>query len=272
MFAKLLKHEFRATRGLIGTVALATLAASVMMAVSVNAMESEWLSSDALELVGGLVLIAAMFTMLGSYFAGLYGLMNRFYKSRFTDEGYLTFTLPAGHHALLLSSLLNTLIGMVLLVLIGAAGAAVGVGGIVLGQFSRSFVWADMSFFWEELWAMLKGLDFAYVRMMAAALVTALVTVTANVVHVMMVITLVCLTLRRHRVIAGIGIYYLLQMGLSLVMNGLVYAAVSQTSDLNVALQQAQNSSLMTCAVQLAFGAASYFVMHWLLSRKLNLN
>ena len=43
--------------------------------------------------------------------ASLFFMIYRFYKRCFTDEGYLTFTLPVTNHQILLSSIINCIIG-----------------------------------------------------------------------------------------------------------------------------------------------------------------
>ena len=51
-------------------------------------------------------------------------LLIRFYKNKFTDEGYLTFTLPVTSHQILLSSLVNFLLWSVI--------TTVAAGGTIL--------------------------------------------------------------------------------------------------------------------------------------------
>ena len=122
MFAKLLKHEWRSTREMLGILCLISLGASLLGGLTmcylfyVNSHDGG--GSNALEILSVLFMIAAMIALAVVGAAAVLVYMGRFYKSRFTDEGYLTFTLPVNTHQNLLASLVNTAIGMVLITLV----------------------------------------------------------------------------------------------------------------------------------------------------------
>ena len=117
MFTKLLKHEWRATRGMLGTLCLVCLGASLLgggtMRYLIGATFQE-AQHDAIVVLNVLAMVAAMIVVAVAGVAGLFLYIGRFYKSRFTDEGYLTFTLPVNTHQNLLSSMINSAIGMVI--------------------------------------------------------------------------------------------------------------------------------------------------------------
>ena len=120
MFAKLLKHEWKATAGPLGLLTLGAAGIAVFGALVLRTL-LHLIESDALIGAANLLLIPMGLLVVFSFLAiGLYALgvslllLVRFYKSRFSDQGYLTFTLPAkpSHiHKLLLPPLkyMNTI-------------------------------------------------------------------------------------------------------------------------------------------------------------------
>ena len=121
MFAKLLKYEWRATRGSLGTLCLVNLAASLLggltMRYLVWASSAQGSENQFLVVISVLAMIGAIIVVAVSGVAALILLIGRFYKSRFTDEGYLTFNLPVSVHQNLLASMTNTILGMILVFL-----------------------------------------------------------------------------------------------------------------------------------------------------------
>lgn len=79
----------------------------------------------------------------------------RFYKTMYTDEGYLTHTLPVTKHQILISKTLNS--GLWVLFVILGVYLSVGVLGIsLIGAFlpegyTFSDVWSELSPYWGEI-------------------------------------------------------------------------------------------------------------------------
>ena len=121
MFAKLLKHEFRTSAkslGLFSIVLLTSCAISFLFSFFLytsNPIQDNNIWNTITNSLMGF----AMFSMVAYGFCVVFIPYSQFYKSKFTDQGYLTFTLPVNTHQILLSSILNTifwaLIGIVVL-------------------------------------------------------------------------------------------------------------------------------------------------------------
>ena len=110
MFAKLLKYERKATAPLLGLLSLICIITATLCGVSMVLSKISWespvmaaLVRVALGLAYAIFFISIIAYGLGATLLVLY----RFYKNKFTDEGYLTFTLPVKSSQLFLSSLLN---------------------------------------------------------------------------------------------------------------------------------------------------------------------
>lgn len=117
MLSKLLKHEFRATGRIMGPLYLVLLATSVGMRVSLQLLNHT--DSRLLRMLGGVLAMAYVVAILGVCFAAFGLMIQRFYRSLLTDEGYLMFTLPVSVHQHIWSKLIVSTVWFL------ATGAAV---------------------------------------------------------------------------------------------------------------------------------------------------
>lgn len=125
MFAKLLKMEFRSTWNVLGILCLSLVGAGLLGGVAIRYLEGASAPKQWLEVLCTLAITAAVLFFVVCGVAALIVQIVRFYRSRFTDEGYLTFTLPVTTHQVLLSSFLTSAVNLI-------AVAAVSVIGLVL--------------------------------------------------------------------------------------------------------------------------------------------
>ena len=124
MLRKLLKHEFRATGRIMGPLYLVLLATSVGMRVSIQVLNHA--DSRLLRMLGGLLAMAYVVAIMGVCFAAFGLMIQRFYRSLLTDEGYLMFTLPVSVHQHIWSKLIVSAVWFL------ATGAAVMVSMLVV--------------------------------------------------------------------------------------------------------------------------------------------
>ena len=112
MFLKLLKHESHATAR-----ALMPLMGGLLL-VALLARGSIWLTQNAKSNATNIisVLLIAMFVLgcIAIVVTTMILMMNRFKKSVFSDEGYLTHTLPVNTSSILLCHLLLSFAGILL--------------------------------------------------------------------------------------------------------------------------------------------------------------
>ncbi len=208
MLGKLLKHEWRAVWKIPTLLIGILLAVAVLSGLSFTLpiWDSEWIG---LPLSGMMLFVLFYVCMIGLGLGITIYLAVRYYKSMFTDEGYLTHTLPVTSHQLLLSKVIT----MSVWELIGAAAVAMSMvvfGGIVLlslamkqSSFALDFMEA-VSELWE-LWESpyLNGfLEFA-VSIVCLVLVSA-------VGGAMIIIGAVNLgqMARSHRILGAVGAYF----------------------------------------------------------------
>lgn len=124
MLRKLLKHEFRATARIMGPLYLVLLATALGMRFSFQVLTRA--DSRMLNALGGLLSAAYVVAILGVCFAAFGLMIQRFYRSLLTDEGYLMFTLPVSVHQHVWSKLIVSSVWFI------ATGAAVMVSMLVM--------------------------------------------------------------------------------------------------------------------------------------------
>ena len=275
MFAKLLKHEWRSTREMLGILCLISLGASLLGGLTmcylfyVNSHDGG--GSDALEILSVLFMIAAMIALAVVGAAAVLVYMGRFYKSRFTDEGYLTFTLPVNTHQNLLASLVNTAIGMVLITLVicacGVLWLAIAFAGV---EGFYQTVWEHFPELWEKLWSLVQthAGEIPW-GVMARGMLSALTGAINSLVMLMLAVTVGSLIAKKHKILAAVAVFY----GIHVLISIATAFLMSATTALSGGALAAMSSFFgRTALLMTALSLGGYFLMYWLVDRKLNLN
>lgn len=279
MFGKLLKHEFRSQRSLFGWLTVAALGAAVIGAgalqLLIHILREEMYAAATIvneSREGFLILatIALMLLVMALVFAiAAYGaavrlmLIYRFYKHHFTDEGYLTFTLPATTHQLLLSSTTNIIIWNLI------SGIVTVVG--LLGMFTPLFVlagqegadiFAEIAYVFTEIYG--NGFFVLYAVMLIC-------TALGTTILPLLAVTIGAQISKKYKLLAGIGVFIGLNMAVSFVTG--IVSAISAIADLFML----EASGVMTLTyltpsvLYLGIAIGGYYLMHHMVSRKLNL-
>lgn len=266
MFGKLIKAEWRASRRVVGLLCLAVLLAGLVLGgIGCGLFLGEtynWHMHGTVELLLALLTAAAMMTMAIAWAASVFYALWRFYKSRFTEEGYLTFTLPVNGHQLMLSSILASILEILAVILATAAATLLGMGVCALG-----LPWKEVpADFWPKAWEQLGEAWSEFARHGDIAVQAALMMLLgalSRLIVLMLAVTIGGMAAKKHPVLmallayCGIGFVQML-ISLTVLASGLV-----QTSGLTVGIMNAM--SLVTIL-------GGYFLMYFLTTRKLNLN
>lgn len=281
MFAKLLKHEFSATGRLMNILSIVMLATSLVATVLLRLLLSldRLVPDDApdfllLSLSSSLsILLGACAVLAVTYCIGtIVILLIQFYRSKFTDQGYLTFTLPAGTRDILLSSYLNALIWLV----IGAAVTILSVlivalfGSTTEGLINIRVCQLIRNAF-QGFWGLLTEYGKLNVFDMILFLIHGIVSGLSGLMLYFAVITLGCTLAKNHRVLVCIALYY----GISTVLNTLngsvqvifgIYSAAVSGNEVTFAAIYIPQTVLMAGVL-----AGGYFLSTYLMKNKLNL-
>lgn len=276
MFAKLLKYEWKATAGLLGILSAAAVGVGSLGGLCLRLLFTTVESVGEGDTNGVVMLpliLLLMFSMLGlgAYmFAVHIILYARFYKSRFTDEGYLTFTLPVSATENFLSALTNILIWQVicgavmflsfgLFVVLGATGIPGLEATLEFSEIGQAF-----RLFLTQSGDGLQGV---------LSVLLGIVSFICAPVLIMFCITMGAVLAKKHKILASIGIYYGVSMAVSMLtsvgsamvlVNGLESNGTPDTTLILI-------SSGIQLIVQLGLAVGGSFLTVRLMEKKLNL-
>ncbi len=229
MFAKLLKYEWKSQKNILGILTLVALGMGVFATVILRVMltlgrdtgfmppQQKMLMSMSMMAMGMMLVLCIVGLFL--YMAAVqYLMLFRFYKNKYTDEGYLTFTLPVTSLQIYWSSLLNMLLWMVIstavvvvmgivIVLVGTAAEGLINMDIVegFGEFLKLLGQADWGSVWDALWETEGG---APVLTLVLYGLTFVITPFYGLMIPMCCITVGAVLVKRLKLLAAVGIYY----------------------------------------------------------------
>lgn len=265
MFAKLLKYEWKASSGILGILSLAALGVGVLGAVILRLITG----LEVAEGIGGIlmaVLTMTLIFLLLAVVAYAFGaeilLLYRFYKSKFTDEGYLTFTLPVNSRQIFLASFLNigawTLIAG--LVVAGAMGMMVFLG-IDWETLAGPGGLKEIMIFYEEMYEVQDAAGQVWLSWLSGV-----ISFVSGIVTMMTCVTVGAVIAKKHKVLAAFGIYY----GVSMI-TGVLSSVISMAVILSAQEYAADTIALLEMGIQLALAVTGFFLSTYLMEKKLNL-
>lgn len=285
MFIKGLKYEFRAVARIVMPMLIILLAAAFLMSASLvldgrvfhfSDALTETGASEAQELISGLFMMLEMMLGMGLYFliiaisiAVFAMLVHRFYVSFFTDEGYLTFTLPLTIREHLWIKLISMLIwnvlaivASVLAVFIILGGAEIAYGGVLPSLPQIFDVYGELfSLMGSELGINLLHGFFAILCILAVAVL--------QCVLIYFSIALGCMLVKKHRLIASVITIF--------IVDGILSAVVSVVSFIMIFVSFAPAAVLLVILIiallfTVAAIIAAYLGTVYILEKKLNLD
>ena len=138
MFGKLLKYEFKSTAKWYLLITLIALGLSVLTGIIAGSSSTtirSW-DLDTMQMVAGTIGILIFGGVIGLYLSNYYIIIRRFYSNIYGREGYLTWTLPASPHAIILSKFVGALVASLycLFLLFLSGFITIIVMGAVIGQ------------------------------------------------------------------------------------------------------------------------------------------
>ena len=278
MFAKLLKHEWKATGSLLGILSLGALGIGIMGAIVLRILVTnadKWMEDDNLfvlliPMLG--IMLTFLFVALIAYAVGTQiFLLIRFFKNKFTDEGYLTFTLPVTSHQIFLSSALYILIWQIISGLVTAAAfyTAILFGTAQDGILNTEiFEFTDLAF---NDFSYIFGVD-AYEGYLILSLLKTVVAGLASTIVMMTSVTVGAVVAKRHKLLAAIGIYYgttVVTRTISGVLSFFVMVFASASESYYEAMLNV--GAVLELLVQVGLLLGGYFLSTYLMKHKLNL-
>ena len=262
MFGKLMKAEWRASRRAIGALCAVVLISGALLGLLGNLLLREssgsWQLPGFVNVLFSLLSVAAVLAVALSLAASVFYALWRYYRSRFTEEGYLTYTLPVNNHQLMLSSILASVLEILLVGLATVAAVA-----MAFGIFAAELPWNEVD--WGLVWSRFEELLSSFHPVAGDVLLVLLNMVLmclATLLTLMLAVTIGATAAKKHPVLLAIAVYY----GLSLVR----MAAYLNAADAAYLSSSATLAAL--AGVNAAVMLIAYFWMYYLTSRRLNLN
>lgn len=266
MFGKLLKHEWRATAPTLGLLNLAVLVTAGLGGIALRMMVNENLQTELTKAILVVVLIFAFIAMGVCAVAWQVILLVRFYRSRFTDQGYLTFTLPVNVHQVFLSSGVNMMIWNVIstLVLLVSFTLLFSLG---LGEHMQ-----EMTEAWEYMTDELT-MPKSY---LVSVGIMALAAIPYSAVIAQTCLTVGATVAKKHKILASVASFYVVNLVTSTLTSMLSVAFPVEEYvydfDLSYIYDQLGKQMLMvSLPVELILIVGGYFLSTWLMKRHLNL-
>ena len=284
MFSKLLKHEWKANWGLMSILTLAVVGVGILGTIALRVLVNY---GDAITQSES-VLVLLLFPLTTLVFVSYMGiavyvaavgfvLMYRFYKHKFTDEGYLTFTLPVKTNHIFLSSGLNMVIWTVISFLVALLMYTMMLlcGTAQEGLFNDDIVEA-----FSSLGIFIDGIGEEFTELMGAGFVPLLILNVLVVPLFSTVIAMTCVTLgavvaKKHKILAIIGISYGVNMVLSILLSVVTYLPLFIAAIIDPSMESPMLyitlTLILTFLLQAGITVGGYFLSTRLMKNKLNL-
>lgn len=297
MLRKLLKHDFLALLRVVGP-ALAALVLFGLLAIAAGfglghvrdvfpgndyGNASENLAYAVLTIVCVLSVVAESLCSTVVLFAVVY----RFYTNLFTDEGYLSFTLPVTSGAHLLSKVASgvTCLGfatgltiVLLTLLLDSLSVSFGINFFLWPTDVLQLIGGDDTTFSIPFSFMDPNADISAIAFSVIALLRGMVTVGAYVVSTVVMayaaFAIAQSVSSRHKVAAGVGFYFLISWGVNLVSSillALVTFLISTTNSYAGGDLFTIAAFVVNTGIMIAASVASILVTSHFMGKKLNL-
>lgn len=284
MLKKLLKYDMQPIYKVWWIIAASVIGISVVGAISLRLFVEATMANDVSMFFSVIWMFVGIFSIIGviSSIAITSILAHyRFYKNFYTDEGYLTFTLPASRKILLFSKTLNTLIwetahtvlilicALIYFIIVPPGGEDSIINPIVFEEFGKiiSATWKTTG-----AWLILYVFEF---------LILAVCTRAFSIILIELCITIGAIISKKYKLLVAIGIYYLVNGALSFASQLIMTFGMSFSGEgLYLILEKmsltATHAALAVLLLVIAAIIATitlilYFVMLDKIERKLNL-
>lgn len=274
MLKKLLKHDFKALFKYWWIVAVVTAGLSALSGKCITIIESEKDLPAVLDASAG---IALMLTYIGIIVFTVFStvmIFVRYYKNLFTDEGYLTFTLPVKRSDILNSKLISAA------VLEFATFLVIGLDVLLMlfvayyKEILKKEFFIGIKEVAAAIWKELGGYIFVY--LLEGILIMLALSVLA------LLLLFICITIgsiiaKKAKVIASIGIYYAANSAFSFVTTLLVIFGTVALGTKFATLPEGDIKliiALIALCILLFIALICgifYIINYYLLDRKLNL-
>lgn len=226
MLGKLFKHDMRQISKVMfpfmilifGTTILGTVALKFAREISYSFGDN--LIRNALNSSLYIIFGFSAFALFAYAVLAVFLSVSRYYKNFFSDEGYLTFTLPVKSSALIFSKLLATLIWIFISAVVVTVCILIYVtfGGAPIGKAINVDFWITMK---DGMWFILKdifsGINVSEAFLLIELFALGFIATVYGVLSLFLAVTIGSIVAKKHKILASIGFYYLINTAISTV-------------------------------------------------------
>ncbi len=282
MLGKCLKHEFRATARQLVPLFIAMpsvgVLAGIFMGLGFRSVDGTDTSAFSVfsTLISVLLSIAMVGLIAATAIVALVMIIRRFYTSFFTDEGYLSFTLPVTVNEHITSKLITAyvwqLVGTVLSVISVFLFILVMllVGGDLSGLLLPAEDAVSLEYMIREILSMI-GMEAGegfYATFIVLTVINFFISLASSILMIYFSISIACMIAKKHRVIAGIITYYIVSVIFTSISQTAQSLLLYVTADAFFAMLLGLGVSALLCVAQ---AILFYLGTKWILTHKLNL-
>lgn len=288
MLNKLMKHDFRALSrtlfplqiGILGSGLVATL----LTALTIRLSDASWAGTNGSSLLQGLIMavtgtasVLIGIAIMASTLVTLIFICYHFYRSFLSDEGYLTFTLPVSTSNLLWSKLFTGMFwALINCVVVAVTLLIFTVFGTTTNTLVNQEVLSAIRYFFTDL--MPQATQYFNVPLVSVEVVViGLIALAAQMLQIYFAIIVGGQVAKKHKILAAIGMYLLINMGVGIVSSTFMAAVTLGEGTMSLALNSVQEVGTFMTSVFGWYGVlfAGLCVLFFLVSRsilKKNLN
>ena len=293
MLGKLIKHEWKSTYKICGALLLFLVVMTGLATISFKTpmwgvlfaeKQKSGFVPTPLDFAGLMSLLFYVLSMVGVIWAIIIYLGVHFYKTMYSEEGYLTHTLPVTSHQLLCSKILTAgiwyLIVLLVMILSIFCLAFALIGTAFHASTEGMNLWKVLAEHWDEIAAEFhKNFRFSMmgnVAVYAAMLIFGSFTSVTSLFGAVTVGQL----FGKHKVMMSIVSYF----GISMITN-VITSIVSMPVTISSTRKMFENpssqvnlnlsgipSSLISIAVSVVVAVILYFISNYIITKKLNLD
>ena len=207
MLSKTLKQDILSILPIWLFLSAVALFSSLALGAGISLINSE--ATGWADVIGVLLLIFTVMLLSGYFIATFVFIGVRFYRNFYTDEGYLTFTLPVRRSTLYFSKVLSGVIFMLATSLVVLLSVSIGLLLVPMGEGSTIFGIA-IRYIWELLRASIQGLkwNMGSVILVLLGVLIAIGTLVYEILVMFLCITVGSVIAKKHKLLLSIVCYY----------------------------------------------------------------
>ncbi len=264
MFSKLLKHDCRAVFKHWWIAAVSSVLFAILEGVCTSILDVSYTTHTGIQAVASILLAFSEIALV--FFPTLAALLMfiRFRKHFFSDEGYLTFTLPVSKGALLGSKFLTAMI------FAAASIILLEIDVIIIGSISEGSLIEVFEECVDLIKIIYKPYDFETICIGILVNLILIAAIATFISFFFLCITLANMLVKKRRVLLGIGLFYGTLIALTIFFRIFATSGALDVLHFKTSLQDILGVVLILVTIVI-FGAGFYLLNLYLLDKKLNL-